>query len=445
MRIALFVHCFFPDHFYGTETYTLDLARNLIDAGHSVTVVSAIFPGEPPASEPITRYTFQGVPVIAIDKNVLPNTRVLDTYYQPDMAPVLEAILTELRPDIVHVTHLINHTAVLLEVCERLKLPTVATLTDFFGFCYNNKLEAVNGTLCRGPNPARTNCVACHLKAFAEQSGGGGKAVWYGRPAWAHLAARALRVSKRFPRLGKHVLVQSATDIIRRPDILRDLYRHFRALIVPTAFLRDAYIENGFTNSMRLIHFGVDIDRTPKPPRSTEAPLRLGYIGQVSPHKGVHLLVEAVRRLPGGSVCLDIHGPEDQDAAYMARLRAMAEGQPIDFRGTFPKERMRDIFSDLDALVIPSTWYENSPLVLLSALATHTPPIISNVEGMTAFVKHGHNGLHFRRGDERALEGTLRWLITEPARIDSLISAANYNRSTAVMARDVVAVYESVL
>ena len=295
VRIALFVHCFFPDHFYGTETYTLDLARNLIDAGHSVTVVSAVFPGELPPPEPITRYTFQGVPVIAIDKNVLPNTRVLDTYYQSDMAPVLEAILTELRPDIVHVTHLINHTAVLLEVCERLNLPTVATLTDFFGFCYNNKLEAVNGTLCQGPNPTRTNCVACHLKAFAEQSAGGGKAVWYGHPTLAPMAARALRVATRFPRFGKHVLVQSATDIIRRPDILRDLYRHFRALIVPTAFLRDAYIENGFTGSMRLIHFGVDIDRTPKPPCSTEAPLRLGYIGQISPHKGVHLLVEAVR------------------------------------------------------------------------------------------------------------------------------------------------------
>ena len=47
MKVALFVHCFFPNHFYGTETYTLELARNLLALGHQPIVVTAIFPGEP--------------------------------------------------------------------------------------------------------------------------------------------------------------------------------------------------------------------------------------------------------------------------------------------------------------------------------------------------------------------------------------------------------------
>ncbi len=69
------------------------------------------------------------------------------------------------------------------------------------------------------------------------------------------------------------------------------------------------------------------------------------------------------------------------------------------FSGTFPKEEIGKVFSELDYFVIPSTWYENSPLVLLDALASHTPVIVSDVEGMTEFVEEGKNGYVFKRGN----------------------------------------------
>jgi len=50
MRVALFVHCFFPAHFYGTETYTLELAKQYRAMGIDAHVVTAIFPGEPAAN-----------------------------------------------------------------------------------------------------------------------------------------------------------------------------------------------------------------------------------------------------------------------------------------------------------------------------------------------------------------------------------------------------------
>ena len=136
MRIAFFVHCFFPQHFYGTETYTLELARHYRAAGLDVVVVSAIFQGEQAADSLITRYEYQGIPVVCIDKNQIPHTRVKETYYQPDMRSVLEQVLREVKPDLVHVTHLINHTSALLEVTQQLGIPTYATFTDFFGFCF---------------------------------------------------------------------------------------------------------------------------------------------------------------------------------------------------------------------------------------------------------------------------------------------------------------------
>ena len=76
MKIALFVHCFFPYHFYGTETYTLQLAKNLQTLGHDVYVVTAVFQGEPRLGAFVTRYHYDGIPVWALDKNYHPHATV---------------------------------------------------------------------------------------------------------------------------------------------------------------------------------------------------------------------------------------------------------------------------------------------------------------------------------------------------------------------------------
>ncbi|BDN96628.1 hypothetical protein KAM621c_17330 [Citrobacter braakii] len=75
MKIVFFVHCFFPDHFYGTETYTLGLANHYRAWGHEVAVVSAVFQGEAKQPALVNRYIWQNIPVVAIDKNVIPHSR----------------------------------------------------------------------------------------------------------------------------------------------------------------------------------------------------------------------------------------------------------------------------------------------------------------------------------------------------------------------------------
>jgi len=100
VKIAFFIHCFFPEHYNGTEVYTLELARRLQETGHQVVVVTAKFKGEAPRRGPVTRFFYEGVPVICFDKNHFLNRRVRDTYYQEAMREPLREILNEIRPDI---------------------------------------------------------------------------------------------------------------------------------------------------------------------------------------------------------------------------------------------------------------------------------------------------------------------------------------------------------
>jgi glycosyltransferase involved in cell wall biosynthesis len=444
VRVALFVHCFYPSHIYGTETYTLELARNLRTLGHDPVVVTAIFAGETAQPAPIHRYVHESIPVLSIDKNAYPHSRVKDTYYQPSMASVLGEILDEVRPDVVHVTHLINHTGVLLEAVAARRLPTVATFTDFFGFCYNNKLEAHDGSLCAGPASPAVNCLACHLKAVADSSPANGlRARMVRKPAVAAVRARAMHFAQTLPSLRAGELAGQVQDLVQRPRILGALYRQYARAIVPTAFIEGAYARNGFAGPMDRIPFGVDIDRAPKRRTREGPPLVIGFIGQIMSHKGPDLLLDAARAaLRPTDYEVRIYGSMTQDPAYAASLARRASGLPARFMGTFPPERMREVMDELDVLAIPSRWYENSPLVLLNALASHTPVIVADVEGMTEFVRDGVNGYTFSRGSARSLAAVLARTSGDPAALRRMSATTGYEMTTLEMARRTLEVYD---
>jgi glycosyltransferase involved in cell wall biosynthesis len=230
-------------------------------------------------------------------------------------------------------------------------------------------------------------------------------------------------------------------DIVVRPGILQRAMGVYREAIAPTKFLKTAYEHNAFPAPLRISHFGIEIDRAAKPPRPEARKLRLGFIGQIAPHKGVHLILDALRRCERGNLSLTIWGPQNQAPTYVERLRAQAQALPVTFRGTIPRSELANAIGSIDYLVVPSTWCENSPLILLQALATHTPPIVSGVPGMTEFVAHGRNGFHFERGNVDSLVRILQSVADDPELVDRLSAATTYDRIPADMAKDVAAMY----
>jgi glycosyltransferase involved in cell wall biosynthesis len=441
MKIALYVHCFFPTHFYGTEAYTLALAKEMSAMGHEPIVVSATLAGEPGQKKLVESYTYEGVRVLSVDKNLFPNRCVRDTYEQPALRHIHERVLRKLEPDVVHVCHLISHTTALLDVTRRLGIPTFATLTDFFGFCYNNVLENDAGELCAGPDTLRANCIACYLKLEGSRQNASLLAKLANLPIVRPLASRILAYLGQ--RTGHPFVIDNFTpnDIVKRPGVLHEAMKIYGEAIAPTLFLKQTYERNGFPAPIRVSHFGIEMDRSQKPPRPDASAVRLGFVGQISPHKGVHLILDALRQCDRGNLSLTIWGSLEQVPGYVKRLRHQAEGLPVRFRGAIPRPQLADALGSIDYLVIPSTWYENSPLILLQALASHTPAIVSKVMGMTEFVEHGRNGFHFERGDVGSLVRILQCIADDPDLAERLGTATHYGRIPADMAKDVAAMY----
>src|SRR5690606_14305387 len=103
--------------------------------------------------------------------------------------------------------------------------------------------------------------------------------------------------------------------------------------------------------------------RTPRArqPGSVEPDaLTIGYAGALLPHKGVHVLLEAICRLGWRQTRVLVAGTSS-DTQYQQELQRAASGLDVTFTGPIPAAKMPEFLGGLDLLVLPSLWAENLP------------------------------------------------------------------------------------
>lgn len=149
------------------------------------------------------------------------------------------------------------------------------------------------------------------------------------------------------------------------------------------------------------------------PPASPCPPLSLAYAGALVPHKGVHVLVEAMRAVaeaePG--VNLDVYGAPDMwldfEAGYEERLRQAAEGLPVRFLGAIPNnDDMPRVFQAHGIFCLPSIC-ETFPLTILEAQACGCIPVAHDGGGTAATMRHGETGFLYAPNTPQALAAAL--------------------------------------
>ncbi len=154
--------------------------------------------------------------------------------------------------------------------------------------------------------------------------------------------------------------------------------------------------------------------RQPRGPRDTT--LRIGFVGTLVWHKGVHVLLDAVRQLPPTAWELNIFGSTETFPDYVAELPRAAAGLPVAFTGAFDRERAADVYAQMDVLVVPSLWLENSPLVIHEAFMAGVPVVAARMGGIADLVTDGVERIALRSRRHRMRSpGALRRLIDNPA------------------------------
>lgn len=405
MRILLPVHHFLPQYTAGAELYTLRLAKWLQRHGHEVRVVcfDAIDRGSPSRLDEFADEV-AGVPVRRLSMNLLraPQRR-LWTFDNPLLGAWFEEELQRWRPDLVHFQAGYLIGAAPLRATARAGISSLLTLHDFWFLCPRHTLLCGDGSLCEHTPEDPVECAWCHHYLWTERdrriqalsSGMYGAVVW-------QLMPRAERESA-----------------YTRRETMRDVLRLPRRVIAPSQFL--AQRMHGMVDSGRLHVLPLGIDLTPfialrAAPRSQKGPLRIGFVGQIRPHKGCALLLSAFTQLRAGMRAIELHvyGAVPDDAYGSDIRRTASTDARIHLHGAFDNADAAAVFAGLDVLAAPSTWYENLPLSILEAYAAGTPVVASRAGGMAELVQHDIDGLTFELGDSESLRAQLQRFCDEP-------------------------------
>jgi glycosyltransferase involved in cell wall biosynthesis len=213
----------------------------------------------------------------------------------------------------------------------------------------------------------------------------------------------------------------SPQDFFLRKRFIQSHYSNVDLFLAPSHFLLERYVDWGIPRArIRFEDYGrLPVERFP--PSSEDRPrTRIGYIGQLNRFKGPDVLLSAMRMLGerGVDIHLWLHGGnlERQTDEFQASFREMlaATEANVTFGGRYDHAALPRLLAEVDWVVVPSVWWENSPLVIQEAFLHGRPVICSDIGGMAEKVTHGVNGLHFRVGDPISLADTLQHAVTTP-------------------------------
>lgn len=369
-------HRYPPDAVAGVERYTESLAGRLVSSGDEVAVVCRR-PGPGPirvAGDPD-----DGPPAVirlaggGVDRDDL-------LHLSGALEEAFDRVLTERSPEVVHVNHLVDLSPRFLAAARNHGAAVVMTLHDFWVPCPRITLRKPDGRLCAGPDGGRACARDCH----DAPSRAGGDDRW----------------------------------------LLRALYQR-RLLEVPDALLCPSeYVADWFRG------WGVEPDRIRALPNGISVPerlvdvpeprddgtLRVAVLGAVVPHKGQHVVLEALEAVETGPVTIFLHGPVG-DPAYLDELReraARTERTRLRVCGPYEPDELTHLLADVHALVTPSVWPETFCLVIREALVRGVPVLATRLGALAEAIEPGVNGFFYDHDRPEQLGKLLGRLAREP-------------------------------
>ena len=339
-------------------------------------------------------------------------------------------VLGEFCPDIVHFHNYLSLGDPLVTVARAATTRVVYTLHDFGLVCPNTLLRKTDGRLCEKNDPdffqdccpellrvndGRPPLVGRYLPSLArwrmfanQQSQPAVRAVLAGGVRLAEMTAGDPVVAG-FDE--KRRFFQSAT---------RQIFRDADWFLAPSRFLMERYVNCGLPpGKIEFVRYGLRHFQ-PAPRRTNAERLTFGYIGALHAHKGVDVLLDAFKSL-GGRANLLIFGSAFGSPISESYRKRIEEQRPegVTFEGAYDNAGIAGILSRLDAVIVPSVWYENSPLTIQEAYIAGVPVVASGSGGMAELVRDGVDGVHFRLGDAADLRAKLAALIDSPGILET--------------------------
>ena len=323
MRIAIICTLYPPYILGGAEISVSLLAKGFAEAGNEVVVITT---GERDSKEVIN-----GVNVFRVknkniywrypqrEKSIVRKSlwHLIDIY-NPFYIGKVESILRNFKPDVINTSNLCGLSTVVWDVAHNLNIPIVHTLRDYYLLCPQQ-------TMIKGTQSCEKQCFVCHSYSVVKK-----------------------KMSKKVDAL------VGISDFIRE--------KHIRF-----GYFKNAKIAKTVPNSVDPIQV-----------EEKDVTHCIGYIGRLSPEKGIEFMIEAFMESKlSKQYKLLIAGTGNK--GYADSLKTKYTTSQVVFVG---KQKQTDFFKQIDLLVVPSLWDEPFGRVVIEAYASHCPVFMSDNGGL---------------------------------------------------------------
>lgn len=358
MKMLFVSALYHPNIVGGAEKVVRILAEGMRDAGHeSVVATTDQQPGVRVADVNGVKVYYIGLKNIYWPHErkprpaaIKPLWHIIDRH-NPWMTRALARVIDQEQPDLVNTHCLTGFSPAVWPAVQRRQIPLVHTLHDYSLLCPKTSMFR-NGANCATP------CTACELSAV---------------PGRRHSGC-----------------VETVVGVSRHT-----LERH-----LAQGFFRHA--------TTRVIHNGLSGMPLPAvPARVADQPLRVGYVGQLTPTKGIAELVAVMRSWPASTCTLTVAGRGAADFELALRAQAPAN---VSFLGFVDPAQ---VYRRIDVLVVPSLWQEPLATVVLEAFMHGVPVIATNRGGMPEMVEHGRTGIVYEPSDPTGLRDAIAAFVSD--------------------------------
>ncbi|WP_166216155.1 glycosyltransferase [Microbulbifer harenosus] len=355
MKILFVTMQFGPGYNQGTERYIRNLGKELIAYGCEVSVAGG---------DPEGRGHSGGV------WNSIPYKTLSTLGWTAVKGAPIEAYIELLKQEKPDILHLVNpgHIGVNIVYAARaLNIPYIISVTDFWWLCPKQTLTLSDGNLCHGFTEEFT-CLKCIAKTHRNPTINFAAKTEIG----AHLTAQLIK--------SKNIESGESTLWDNRKQTLHDILKEAHAVICLSKTGQSLLEEYFKLQNCKYLPAGLSAQWfEPKTTASvTGDTFSIGFLGALSPHKGLHIITQALKALNNEKIHLIVAGKK---ALPTYADRELQRYKKTTYLGEIQEEETTPLMDKLDLLVLPSLWPENQPQVLLEAGARNIPVIASDIPG----------------------------------------------------------------
>lgn len=201
--------------------------------------------------------------------------------------------------------------------------------------------------------------------------------------------------------------------------------KKIRNYIACSAFIRQDLVNSGISvDKVEVIYNFLSNVDIPAPAEKKEPTglFHIGIIGQVSEHKGHHILIAALEMLQEKNYDFKLKIIGSGADAYINQIKEQIEAaglqHKIDWLGYLPTEK--EIYADLDLVIVPTVRPEPFGLVAIEPSRYNIPVIASRNGGLQEVIIDQETGLLFESGNSQDLAQKIELTINNPALLNQM-------------------------